>query len=432
MNIALIGFRVEGRASYGYFTNLGHTVTICDQDEATAIPDGTEAQLGEGYLHDLNRFDLIVRSAGIHPGILLAENPGIEHKITTAVNEFMAVCPTKNVIGVTGTKGKGTTSTLIAKMLKAAGKRVYLGGNIGRSPLEFINELTPDDWVVLELSSFQLSDIKHSPHIGVCLMVVPEHLNWHTDMDDYKHAKANMFRFQSADDIAIYNAENGNSYDIAEASAGHKVPYLEAPGAYVSDTTIMVDKTTICDVSELQLLGKHNWENICAAITAVWQVAPNAAAIRSVATTFSGLPHRLEYVREANEIRYYNDSFAATPDAAIAAMAAIAGPKVMIMGGFDRQLPIEHLAKAVHDNPDHPKILLIGQSAQRVAQTLRAAGYDNYALSKATTMSEIAAEATRLAEPNGAVILSPGFASFDMFKNFEDRGDQFKSAVEAL
>lgn len=432
MNIALIGYRVEGRASYEYFTTLGHQVTICDQDENIAIPEGAHAQLGEHYLHDLNRFDMIVRSAGIHPGILLAQNPGVEHKITTAVNEFLAACPTKNVIGVTGTKGKGTTSTLIYKMLKAAGKRVYLGGNIGRSPLEFIHEVTSNDWVVLELSSFQLSDIKHSPHIGVCVMVVPEHLNWHTDMNDYKHAKANMFRFQSADDIAIYNAQSGNSFDIASTSSGHLIPYLEAPGAYVNGTQVMIEDSTICDVSELKLLGKHNWENICAAITAAWQVTKNAEAIRSVATSFSGLPHRLEFVREVAEVRYYNDSFAATPDAAMAAIAAIPGPKILIMGGFDRQLPIDHLARAIAINPDHPMVLLIGQSAARVGEALKAAGYANFQISKATTMAHIVAEAARLAEPKGAVILSPGFASFDMFQNFEDRGDQFKSAVETL
>jgi len=172
MTIAIVGFATEGVVSAGYFAGKGHEVTVCDRNSDLDIPSQYNTQLGEGYLDKLDRFDVIVRSAGISPRVILEQNPTVEPKITTAVNEFLAHCPTKNTIGITGTKGKGTTSTLTAKILEAAGKTVWLGGNIGRSPLEFIGDIQPDDWVVLELSSFQLSDIAHAPHIATCLMVV--------------------------------------------------------------------------------------------------------------------------------------------------------------------------------------------------------------------------------------------------------------------
>ena len=183
MNIAIVGYATEGRVSAEYFARRGHSVTICDQSTDVEIPDGLASQLGDGYLHGLDQFDLIVRSAGIHPDVILERNPGVKPKITTAINEFLANSPTRNIIGITGTKGKGTTSTLTHKILESCGRKAWLGGNIGRSPLEFIDEMQPDDWVVLELSSFQLYDVHHSPHIAACLMVVPEHLDWHSDVE---------------------------------------------------------------------------------------------------------------------------------------------------------------------------------------------------------------------------------------------------------
>src|SRR6185312_13574192 len=179
MKIAILGYDVEGRASFEYFAAQGdHQLTICDRNPEVEIPAGADSVLGGGYLDDLDRFDLLVRTAGLPPQAILEKNPGVAEKITTQVNEFLKVCPTKNVIGVTGTKGKGTTSTLISHMLEAAGQTVVLGGNIGIPVFALLPKLKADTWVVLELSSFQLIDLKRSPHIGVCLMVVPEHLDW--------------------------------------------------------------------------------------------------------------------------------------------------------------------------------------------------------------------------------------------------------------
>jgi UDP-N-acetylmuramoylalanine--D-glutamate ligase len=264
-------------------------------------------------------------------------------------------------------------------------------------------------------------------------MVVPEHLNWHTNMDEYILAKANLFKHQNQDDTAVFFAQNDLSKKIVGYSPGHKIPYFANPGAYIADQVVKVGDHTICDISDIKLLGKHNWENICAAVTIVWQITQNIDAMRDIITSFSGLPHRLEMFRETLGIKYYNDSFASTPDSAIAAMEAISDNKVMILGGFDRKLPLEHLAKAASNHSeDIRKVIIIGNCAPRLAEEFEKAGFSNYFIDASQNMREIVATANTFAHNGDAVVLSPGFPSFDMFKNFEDRGNQFKDAVNAL
>jgi len=431
MKIAIVGFATDGVVSAQYFHDKGHEVTVCDQDEGLAIPEQYKSQLGSDYLKGLDRFDVIVRSSGIHPEVILAKNPDVQPRITTAVNEFLAHCPTKNTIGITGTKGKGTTSTLTAKMLEAAGKKVWLGGNIGRSPLEFIDEVQPDDWVVLELSSFQLYDLQHSPHIAVCLMVVAEHLNWHSDMPDYIGAKSRLFENQTADDIAIYFAENDASRQIAEHGEGQKLAFYAAPGAYVKQGEIVIDNQAVCETDELALLGKHNWQNACAAVTAVWQTGVrDTSAMATVLTSFSGLEHRLEFVRTHEGVSYYDDSFGTTPETAIVAMQAFSQPKIVILGGSDKGASYGELAQAVaHENVRHA--LLIGDEAAKIQQALDRAGFKSYS-SGGTTMQDIIANARSQAQQGDIVLLSTGCASFGLFKDYKDRGNQFKSVVSEL
>jgi UDP-N-acetylmuramoylalanine--D-glutamate ligase len=295
------------------------------------------------------------------------------------------------------------------------------------------DDIQPRDWVVLELANFQLIDLKYSPHIAVCLMVVPEHLDWHVDTEEYYNAKTQLFRHQSSDDIAIYNDLNQASTRIASTSKGWKVPYMNFPGGTVVDDKIMIDDQAICEVRELKLLGRHNWENVCAALTAVWKITQDVEAIRSVLTSFSGLPFRIELRREVNQVRYYNDSFATAPGAAVAAFKAVLGPKVMIIGGYDRGLDLSELPEAFKTTPaELRKVLLIGATARRTAAVFDEHGFSNYVLSEAKDMTTVVQEATRLAQHGDAVVLSPGFASFDMFKSFEDRGRQFNDAVAAL
>ena len=432
--VAIVGFGREGRSALPYWLERGADITVCDQNPDTDVPAGVKKQLGPDYVKDLDRFDVIVRTVGMHPKIILAENPGVKAKITTNLDEFFRVSPTKNIIGVTGTKGKGTTSSLIVKMLEAAGKHVFLGGNFGIPAFTFLPKLTKDSWVVLELSSFMLYDITHSPHIAVCLMVQPEHLDWHGDKDDYFNAKANLFAHQTKHDKAIYFAKNLESHKIASHSPGDKIAYYDEPGAYIHDGKVMIDQTILCKTDELKLLGEHNWQNVCAAVTAVWQVTQAPDAIRKVLVSFTGLPHRLEFVREVDNVKYYNDSFAPDPYATVAAIKAIPGKKIMIIGGYDkRKLPLDSLTKTINEHRrEISTVLLIGEGAKRLGTELKAANFTDFFLSPAKTMTEIVMEAKAHAKKGENVVLSPGFPSFDMFKDFEDRGLQFKEAVHNL
>ena len=186
MKIAILGFGKQGLSAYDYWKGPDNAITICDENEVLELPEGTSGQLGQNYLHELDKFDLIVRSPSVHPkDITVANSPATLDKVTSVTNEFFRVCPSKNIVGVTGTKGKGTTSTLIAKILEADGKKVHIGGNIGTPPLDMLkNGIEPEDWVVLELANFQLIDLNYSPKIAVCLMIAPEHLDWHTDVNE--------------------------------------------------------------------------------------------------------------------------------------------------------------------------------------------------------------------------------------------------------
>jgi UDP-N-acetylmuramoylalanine--D-glutamate ligase len=432
MKIAILGYGLQGESAYGYWRSPENQITVCDQDTSLELSVDVEKKLGPDYLKDLDSFDLLVRAPSIHPSdIVAASSPDILQKVTTNTNEFFKVCPSRNIIGVTGTKGKGTTSTLIAKMLEAAGKRVHLGGNIGTPPLDLLKaDIKPDDWVVLELANFQLIDIKYSPHIAVCLMVVPEHLDWHADIDEYIAAKRHLFTHQKSDDFAVYFAESENSQKIVEVSAGYKIPYFAKPGALVADGKIMIADQVICRTDELKLLGTHNWQNACAAVTAAWQIDQNTEAMRQVLTSFAGLEHRLEFVREVGGVKFYDDSFGTTPETAIVAIEAFSQPKVVILGGSDKGADYKQLAKTVKDN-DVRSVVAIGKTGPAIVQTLRSAGY-NSIVESGSTMPEIVATARGQSQTGDVVLLSTSCASFDLFKNYKDRGEQFKKAVQAL
>lgn len=435
MKIAILGFAGQGRAAYDYWNRDDNELTICDMAETIEAPDGAATKLGSDYLRDLADFDMLVRTPSLHPHDITKANPetpDILDKVTTVTDEFFKVCPTQNIIGVTGTKGKGTTSTLITRILEAAGHRVHLGGNIGTPPLDMLKaDIQPDDWVVLELANFQLIDLRHSPHIAVCLMVVPEHQDWHEDMEEYIAAKQQLFINQEEDDIAIYNPDNENSVSIADASMGIQIPYMEAPGAFVATSgMITIDNTEICNVNELKLLGKHNWQNACAAVTTAWQVTQDIAAIHGVLSSFSGLEHRLELVRELDGVKYYDDSFGTTPETAIVAIEAFQEPKVVIVGGSDKGADFAALAQTI-SKADISKVVLIGKTGPTIREALAKVGYTNV-VDGGTTMTEIVETARSHAKPGDIVLLSTGCASFGLFANYKDRGEQFKAAVSAL
>lgn len=446
MKIAILGFARDGKAAYDFFLASGHTdITICDQNEQTEMPVAAKKQLGANYLQNLDQYDTILRTAGLHPNLIQKANPNspnILDKVTGNIDLFYENCPTKNIIGVTGTKGKGTTSTLITKMLEVAfagRQKVYLGGNIGISALELLkNAVHEDDWIVLEQSSFQLIDQKHSPHIAVCLMVVPEHLDWHTDLDEYITAKSQLFIHQSTDDTAIYYADNQQSKDIASCSGGKLVPFYAPPGAVVVNNKIQIDGQTICSTDQIKLPGKHNRQNVCAAVTAVWfslspverQITQNKEAIYQVLSSFTGLEHRLELVREFKGVKYYDDSFGTTPETAIVAIQTFDAPKIVILGGSDKGASYDKLADTINAN-NVRHVLTIGQTGPSIETTLKQRGYDSVSHS-GNSMKEMVANAQELAEIGDVVLLSPACASFGLFKDYKDRGEQFKKAVLAL
>ncbi len=435
MKVAIVGYGVEGKVSAEYWRKLGHEITVCDADANLKLPRKFQAKLGDDYLSDLNRFDVIVRTAGLNPQKILSSNasaPNIQSKLTSSYNEFMQKCPTKNIIGVTGTKGKGTTSTLIAKLLAAHGKTVHLGGNIGVAPLQMLPKIKQDDWVVLELSSFQLADAKYSPHIALCLMVVPEHLNWHEDMNDYASAKTNLFAHQKESDIAIFFAENQLSKKMAFASKGKKVPYFAPPGVFVKNDLLFCgyNHKELAPVSKVKLLGDHNLQNVCAALTTVQETTGLPENVSAVLSRFKGLEHRLEHVRTLGGIKYFDDSFGTTPETAVVAMQAFVEPKVMILGGANKGTSFEELTNSVITE-EVRHVIAIGDTGPAIAGLLRIKGYD--AITEGLdNMTKIVKEAKKRAKKGDVVLLSTGCASFGLFDDYKDRGNQFKTAVKSL
>lgn len=449
MKIGIVGWGVEGQSAYRYF-GPEHDYLIVNEEPRDDFPPGSDRvnvrfidvarQPGTSgnvadlsYLDGIDRCDKIIYSV---PSVKNLEkrfgrDKAFWAKTTTAIQLFFENVKTKNIIGVTGTKGKGTTATLIYELLKAGGKPVLLGGNIGKSPLDFINDVGADSWVVLELSSFQLYSLTYSPHISVCLMVAPEHMDWHGDLDEYIDSKSNLFRHQKPDDIAIYNPANSYSQRVASVSPGRKIPYTKPPGAYVrEDGQIVIKNNDVIHTSEIKLLGRHNLENICAACTAVFEAVGGLDNAKTVLSSFSGLEHRLEHVREFEGVNYYDDSFGTTPETAIVAIKAFEAPKVVILGGSDKGAEFDELAEAVSQtNVKHA--IVIGQITGKIVDSLKKANF-NEITTGLDNMPAIVGKARGLAAPGDVVLLSTGAASFDMFKNYKDRGNQFKQAVQAL
>lgn len=427
MNVAIAGYGVEGESSYTYWHKLGADITIFDEKEPSRpVPEGVTTYIGADAFSKLDGFDVVIRTAGLSPDKIVTNG-----KIWSATNEFFAKCPVP-IIGVTGTKGKGTTCSLIAEILKTADKTVHLVGNIGVPALSILGEVKPDDIVVFELSSFQLWDLEKSPETAVILMIEPDHMDVHSSMEEYVNAKANIVKHQNVDDLLIYHPTNQYSAEIAAQAPARKMKYLTPEGAYVKDDQIMIEEIVICSTNEVGLVGAHNLENICAAITAAWHYTQDLDAIKSAVTSFKGLPHRLEFVREVNGVKYYNDSFSSAPGATIAAIRSFQEPEVLICGGFDRGLDYTELAQAIAEQQNIKKIVLIGQTKQAIAERFTAARFTKYQLLETVDMNEVVQAAKKEAKPGDVVILSPGCASFDMFKDFKDRGEQFKQIVEAL
>lgn len=427
MKVAILGFGIEGRSAYEYYLSKGCEITVLDENEnpKQELPSGIEKVNGKGAFDDLNDFDIVIRTPSIRPDRIKTKA-----KIWSATNEFFSECPAE-IIGVTGTKGKGTTCTLISMILKNSGKTVHLVGNIGVPALAELSKISSNDLVVYELSSFQLWDIEKSPHVAVWLMMDVDHLDIHKNMFEYTEAKSNITNYQSQDDILVHHPSNTYLQNYLGKTKAKKIPYLEPPGAYIQDGKIIISGNDICELEEVGLIGEHNLDNISAAITAVWQYTNDISAIRKAVTEFKGLEHRLEFVREIGGVSFYNDSQSTTPVSTKAAIQAVKGRKVIIIGGSDKGADYHDLIQSLDQETD--KVILIGESSNVMETIFTELGMSNYLkLGSSSSMKEIVDQAFQISSGSGSVILSPACASFDMFKSYIDRGDQFKQAVNNL
>ena len=322
-------------------------------------------------------------------------------------------------------------------MLKKEGMDAYLGGNIGKPPLDFLDKLNARSIVVLELSSFQLVDLDKSPHIGVILMTTSEHLNWHKDISEYVDAKRNILRFQSSDDFAIINRDYPASLESDVFTEG-KVFYVSREragydGCFVSDGKITVQikgqTYSLISTKDILLPGKHNLENVCAAVMAATLAGVWKENIASVLRSFKGLEHRLELVREINGVKYYDDSFSTTPETAIAAIEAFKSPEILILGGSSKGSDFTELGRIVSSTKNIKAIIGIGIEWPKIKSKIKS---KVLIVEGAKNMQQIVAAASKIAKTGDVVLLSPACASFDMFKNYKDRGEQFKKEVKNL
>lgn len=430
MKISFLGYGKEARSAQQYFEHLYPDATREIYNHSTVTP--SDAPADAQYLPDDGTSvievdaDIVVRTPSFDPRRIRTRG-----RVTSVTEEFFLVCPYP-IIGVTGTKGKGTTSSLIFDILTRAGIPAYLLGNIGVPALDRLSEIQSAHEkgeagvVIYELSSFQLWNLKQSPHIAVVLMISPEHLDIHGDHDEYITAKANIARYQKPEDVVVYFAENQQSSDIAALSGGRKEPYTAGSGEY-----IVARGRQIVPVSEIGIPGVHNLQNIAAAVTAAMEYVPDTEVIADAVRGFRGLAHRLEVVAEKDGVRYINDSYSSAPAATVAAVRSFDEPKILILGGKDRGLDLEELVSEIRKtNVKH--IALIGEARNRIAAVLTAAGCDTFSVHDETELAPIMQHVIAQASSGDVVILSPGFPSFDMFKDFTQRGEQFKEIIQSL
>lgn len=425
MKIAIAGYGLEGKSNYDYFSSRGDVTIVDEREVVDGLPSGVPTILGPNAFSRLDDFDLVIRTAGLSPGKI--QTDGV---IWSATNEFFEKCPAP-IIGVTGSKGKGTTSSLIASILTEAGKTVHLVGNIGLPALSELATISEDDIVVYELSSFQLWDAQRSPQVAVVLHIEPDHLDVHSSFEEYVEAKANIARYQDINDRVVYNASNEHSTYIAELSVGQRLPFQTPRTAHVQDGHFWYSEQLLCSVDELQLPGVHNQDNACAAITAVWPWVQDGTVIGEGLRAFVGLDHRLKIVARKNNVAYYDDSIATTPGSAIAAMKAFEEPKIIILGGSSKGADFAEVAQTAAQH-NVKLAILIGDEAARLERSLEVVGVPFVNKGSVISMKEVVQVAANAATPGDIVILSPACASFGMFRDYKDRGDQFIVAVGDL
>lgn len=452
MRIGIIGFGQEGQSVARFLAkqNLAATVFDAKTEEELGVEKVRE-YANQGFVFQVGRapdnfsqVDVLFRSPGfprLSEALVRAEQQGVI--ITSQTKWFFDYCPCP-IVGVTGTKGKGTTVTLIARILQQFRDKqpeasrnildkIYVTGNIGKlDPLAILPELNSQDVVVFELSSFQLQDLHRSPHVGVCLMVTQEHLNHHKTVEEYREAKSTILAYQHKSDIAVYSDDYIASQKIGAQGRGKKYMFSRdhavTNGVYAEGERVFLKEMQVTgsiDVSKRLLRGAHNLENICAAVAVCATFGVPIQVMEDAVVTFPGLEHRLEFVGEYGNVKFYNDSMATVPESSIVALQSFLEPKVLILGGSSKGSDFTLLGKAVA-SANIRGVILIGDEAASIDKAITTAGSGSLVLRGATTMEDVFRQIKQITKAGDVVLLSPGCASFGMFKSYKDRGEQFK------
>ncbi len=447
--VAIIGLGVSNLPLIDYLYKLGSEITLfnnkpIEQLDKNILDKIYEYKLkfsfGENYLNKLVGFDVIFRSPSCRP-----DTPQIEEEVkrgallTSEIELVLEMCP-GTTIGVTGSDGKTTTTSLIYEILKENNYKCYLGGNIGIPLFTKLGEMKPEDFVVLELSSFQLMTMKVSPQVAVITNVTPNHLDIHKSYDEYKEAKANIFKNQTENDLLVLNYDNDITKNFAKEAIGSTVYFSSKEKL---ENGIIVDGETIKDcesglrrhilnTKSTKLRGIHNAENMCAAIAATKRFVTPEVQAKAI-SSFAGVEHRLEFVKEIKGAKWYNDSIASSPTRTIAGLKSFDENIVLIAGGYDKHLDYTPIAKTIVENVG--SLILLGQTANKIysAVTYELKFSDKeLPIYKVNTLEEAVEKANEISKKGDVVLFSPASASFDMFKNFAERGNKFKQIVNKL
>ena len=446
--VCFVGIGTSNLPLIELFAKKGAVVSACDRQSYEALGDnakraekaGAKLILGDDYLNNIDT-DILFRSPGtpfFKPELEALKKKGVV--ITSEMEVFFDLCPCK-IIAVTGSDGKTTTTTIISEMLKASGKKVHLGGNIGTPLLPIIESINENDYAVVELSSFQLISMRKSPEIAVVTNLAPNHLDIHKDMEEYVDSKKNIILHQNAFSKAILNLDNNISNSFSEYVRGKLVKFsrksIVENGAYLDGETIVYNDygklTPIMNYKNIKIAGMHNVENYLAAISAVWGIV-DVDTIVKVAETFGGVEHRAEFVRKFEGVEYYNDSIASSPTRTILGTLSLYDEKIIIIaGGYDKHIPYEPLGPVICDKVK--LLILLGDTAPKIEKAVKES--DNYkennpVIINVDNMEQAVNAARKYAEKGDKVSLSPASASFGLYKNFMERGNHFKSLVNGL
>lgn len=447
--VAVIGLGVSNEPLIDYLYEMASKVTVFDDREIEQIPKkimdkvtkyNFEFSFGKNSLNNLKGFDIIFRS----PSCMPTKNELVEEEnrgaiVTSEIEMLMKMAPCK-IVGITGSDGKTTTTSLVAAILEESGYKVYLGGNIGTPLFTKLKEILPEDIIVLELSSFQLMNMDVSPDISVITNVTPNHLNIHSSYDEYIDAKKNIFRFQNENGILVLNYDNEITKNC-KAEANGKVIYFSSKEKLENGIIVDGDVIKECEdrlrkhiisTKDITLRGTHNYENICAAYAATKSLVNIDTAVEAI-KKFKGVEHRIEFIRQIDGVKWYNDSIGTSPTRTIAGLNSFEEEIVLIAGGYDKHLDYEPIAKPIVDNVK--SLILIGQTSEKIYQAVtkelekEGKELDIYQCNDFAQTVQIA---RKIAKPGQVILFSPASASFDLFKNFADRGNKFKELVNNL